>query len=125
MVIDAIVAVSIAITTILGAVFTLFKFLQPLTKALSQISERLDKFFRDWDGTPAEPGRDEVPGVMERLNKLDGELSRNGGKSVKDVVNRIEKRLEEGDKNFNEFGKRITAIESSLNSSFNNKKDVA
>lgn len=114
MVIDAIIAVSVAITTILGAVFTLFKFLQPITKTISQISDRLDKFFRDWDGTPAEPGRDEVPGVMERLNKLDGELSRNGGKSVKDVVNRIEKRLEDGDNKFIEISKEIQQIKGQL-----------
>lgn len=50
------------------------------------------KFMRDWEGEPAAIGRDATPGVMERLNKLDGELSNNGGKSLKDTVQRIEKR---------------------------------
>jgi hypothetical protein len=30
---------------------------------------------------------------MERLNRLDGELSNNGGTSVKDAIERIEKAL--------------------------------
>jgi hypothetical protein len=50
------------------------------------------KFMRDWEGEEAAIGRDATPGVMERLNKLDGELSNNGGKSLKDTVQRIEKR---------------------------------
>ena len=53
----------------------------------------LDKFRRDWEGEEAEPGRDRVPGVMERLNRLDGELSNNGGSSLKDAVQRIESKL--------------------------------
>lgn len=54
----------------------------------------LDKFRRDWEGEDAEPGRDRVPGVMERLNRLDGELSNNGGSSLKDAVQRIEFKLD-------------------------------
>ncbi len=38
---------------------------------------------------PGGPGRDPVPGVMERLNRLDGELSNNGGSSVKDAIERM------------------------------------
>ena len=29
---------------------------------------------RDWEGEEAEPGRDRVPGVMERLNSIETEL---------------------------------------------------
>ena len=43
-------------------------------------------FMRDWEGEEAKDGRDAVPGVMQRLNKLDGELSHNGGKSLKDLA---------------------------------------
>ena len=55
--------------------------------------EWLEKFRRDWEGEPGGPGRDAVPGVMERLNRLDGELSNNGGSSMKDAIDRIEKVL--------------------------------
>jgi hypothetical protein len=58
------------------------------------------KFQQDWDGVPGRPGVDAVPGVMERLNKVDGEFQRNGGKTMKDsqyrterAVHRIEERL--------------------------------
>ena len=44
------------------------------------------KFQRDWDGEMAEPGRSAVPGVMSRLNIIDGQLHRNGGESLKDKV---------------------------------------
>ena len=85
--------------------------IRPTVRAIKQINHQLDLFMRDWHGTPEEPGRDAVPGVMERLNRLDGELSRNGGKSVKDVVNRIEKRLVEGDKKFDDLYSRVTTLE--------------
>jgi hypothetical protein len=49
---------------------------------------------------------------MERLNNIDGELKRNGGKSIKDTVTRIEKRLIEGDKKFNDIYSRLEALES-------------
>jgi hypothetical protein len=41
---------------------------------------------------------------MARLNVLDGELSRNGGKSLKDVVVRLETKLDK-------LGKRLDVIE--------------
>jgi len=63
--------------------------------AIASVSmmEWLEKFRRDWEGEPGGPGRDAVPGVMERLNRLDGELSHNGGSSMKDAIDRIEKVL--------------------------------
>lgn len=62
------------------------------TRKLSVLFTTWHKFIRDWEGEPADIGRDATPGVMQRLNKLDGELSNNGGKSLKDTVERIERR---------------------------------
>jgi hypothetical protein len=112
--IDSALYIATVITALLGAGFALHRFFSPMTKTVKDLSEKLDKFFRDWDGTPEEPGRDAIPGVMERLNRLDGELSRNGGKSVKDTVNRIEKRLEEGNKTFDSLDSRITKLEGKI-----------
>lgn len=112
--IDSAVYIATVIIALLGASFALYRFFSPIAKTVKHLSDKLDRFFRDWEGTPAEPGRDAVPGVMERLNKLDGELSKNGGKSVKDTVNRIEKRLEEGNQNFKDLYSRIEQIESKL-----------
>ena len=52
------------------------------------------KFQRDWDGEPEGPDRKRVPGVMERLNILDGEFRRNGGSSLRDQVLETRKDIE-------------------------------
>ena len=65
----------------------------PMLKRARAAVKTWDSFMRDWVGEEAEPGRDRTPGVMERLNKLDGELSHNGGSSIKDAVHRIENLL--------------------------------
>ena len=90
------------------------KFIRPIVRTIKALIERTNAFLEDWGGTEAEPGRDRVPGVMERLNKIDGELSHNGGSSIKDAVARIEKRLETGDKKFNDLYKRVQRIEDRL-----------
>ena len=79
-----------AVATAIAAIYVLIAI--PF-KTIKGFLGWLDKFRRDWEGEDAEPGRDRVPGVMERLNRLDGELSNNGGSSLKDAVQRIEKKL--------------------------------
>lgn len=116
MILDTVTTIAAAIGVILGALFAVGAALRPVIRSIKAITSRLEKFFHDWEGTPAEPGRDAVPGVMERLNRLDGELSRNGGKSVKDVVNRIEKRLEEGNEMFKSLDRRVAALEEKIES---------
>jgi hypothetical protein len=76
---------------------------------------QLDKFLRDWSGEPAEPGRDRVPGVMERLNNIDGELKHNGGSTMKDAVKRIEAKLQKIDDRLASGDKRMTEIEKRIN----------
>lgn len=67
----------------------LWKILQPVIEQ----SKRWDQFWEDWAGTEESPGRDAVPGVMERLQRIDGELQRNGGGSLKDMVVQNSERL--------------------------------
>lgn len=69
-------------------------FLDPIIKAIKEDRAVQAKFHRDFYGEPADSGRDAVPGVMERLQSIDGELKRNGGKSVKDTVNRTERKVD-------------------------------
>jgi hypothetical protein len=109
-----IVAMSSSIAIVIGAWFAISRLIAPAVKKIKEISKHLDNFIEDWHGTPARDGRDSVPGVMDRLNKIDGELTHNGGSSVKDAVARIESgiikindRLEEGDKKFNEIEDRL------------------
>ena len=67
------------VTTIVAAVWAL---LRPLKRQ----ADRIEIFWSDWNGVPARPGRSAVPGVMDRLASIDGELQRNGGNSLKDQV---------------------------------------
>jgi hypothetical protein len=109
-----IVAMSSSIAIVIGAWFAISRLIAPAVKRIKQIGKDLDNFIEDWHGTPAREGRDAIPGVMQRLNNIDGELTHNGGSSVKDAVQRIESgiikinhRLEEGDKKFNEIEDRL------------------
>lgn len=99
----------------------IWKLFQPLIKRVKALLEHLDLFTRDWFGEAAAPGRDAVPGVMDRLNKIDGELKHNGGSTMKDAVKRIEEklnrlgeRIEKGDARFLEGTERFEKIESDL-----------
>ena len=68
-----------AVAVIVGAVWAL---LRPLKRQ----ADRIEMFWSDWNGTDARPGHSAVPGVMDRLASIDGELQRNGGNSLKDQV---------------------------------------
>ena len=76
------------ITVIVGAVWAM---LRPIRAQL----HRWEDFWDDWTGTPAGPGRSAVPGVMERLQSIDGELQRNGGNSLKDQIMSNSRKLDE------------------------------
>ena len=90
--------ISIIIGIILGGCAVLY----PLFRKINKLFKTWSRFIIDWEGSDADSGRDAVPGVMARLNKLDGELSHNGGKSVKDVVNRLERRQDKLEKKLEE-----------------------
>lgn len=75
---------------ITGASISVGVILRPIYTQTKSFIDWMDRFRRDWDGEEEVPGRSRVPGVMERLNRLDGELSHNGGSSLKDAVARTE-----------------------------------
>lgn len=104
-------ALATTIGVIIGAVIALAQILKPLKQRLNKWVTTWEQFMDDWAGEPARDGRDAIPGVMERLNNIDGELRRNGGKSMKDTVTRIEKRLIDGDKKFNDLYSRVDSLE--------------
>ena len=100
-----------------GALLGLGALFSPFYKKIKRFSKWLDQFMRDWEGEGAEAGRDRTPGVMERLNKLDGELSNNGGKSTKDVVDKLLSNQGVLMEAFVEMGERLIAIENCLTKS--------
>lgn len=94
-----------------GAATVLWKIINPLVKKTKALMEALDLFTRDWFGEEEAPGRDRVPGVMERLNNIDGELKHNGGSTMKDAVKRIEQKLTKIDARLKEGDERMSNIE--------------
>jgi hypothetical protein len=106
--------------------------IRPIVKKFKKVSSLLERFTEDWFGTESAAGRDKVPGVMERLNNIDGELKHNGGSTMKDSVKRLEQtaeirtdtldriekkltdidgRLDEGNRHFDELDTRLSHIE--------------
>jgi len=108
-----------------GALISLGVLLSPLYRRLKKFMQWMERFMRDWEGEESSPGRDSVPGVMERLNRMDGELSQNGGyTTVKDQVYRLyENQTDVMGKQdmlleaFVEMGERLISIESCLTKS--------
>ena len=108
------VTIASSVLVILTACFAVSRIVSPVIKRIREVVQSLDKFIEDWQGTPARAGRSSVPGVMDRLNNIDGQLTHNGGSSIKDAVDRIDSgiikintRLEEGDKKFDEIEDRL------------------
>jgi hypothetical protein len=104
-----------------GALISVGILFSPFYKKLKRWAAWMERFMRDWEGEEAEPGRAAVPGVMERLNKLDGELSNNGGSTTKDKVDKLyvnqSKVIETQDmmlEAFVEMGERLISIENCL-----------
>jgi hypothetical protein len=120
-----IVQIAGGLVTLLTAALLIGKIIIPGVKRVKLWFENWDRFMIDWAGEEPRAGRDRVPGVMERLNAIDGELKNNGGSSVKDAVDRIEinvneikdrtdqidLRLADGDKRFDQIDKRLRRLE--------------
>lgn len=62
---------------------------RPFWMAVHRAFTRWQDFLDDWFGEPGRPGQAARPGAMERLSQLEA----NGGSSLRDSVNRIEKTL--------------------------------
>jgi len=127
---DQIIFVQIAgaVGTVLATWLLIVKIIVPTRDKVKKALADLDNFLVDWSGSESRPGRDRVPGVMERLNEIDGQLKNNGGESVKDAVDRIEihvneihdkvdqvdKRLEDGDSKFDKIEERLKGLEDKI-----------
>jgi len=109
------------IGVVAGALISLGFLFNPFYKKVKRWAYWMERFMRDWEGEKATPGRAAVHGVMERLNKLDGELSNNGGNTTKDKVDSLyENQVKVIETQnmmldaFVEMGERLIAIENCL-----------
>ena len=111
---DPLLTWSASIIAVGGAATVLWKIIVPIVNRIRRMMDSLDDFIRDWAGEAARPGHPEVPGVMERLQKIEAELKHNGGSSIKDAVKRIETKLTKIDERLEEGNKRFKEIEDEI-----------
>ena len=111
---NMIITIFATVGVITAALLGLRQLIQPYKDKADLFMSWFEDFKRDWSGEEESPGRDRIPGVMERLNRLDGELSSNGGKSTKDVVNKLYDNQGILMEAFVEMGERLISIEESL-----------
>jgi hypothetical protein len=98
-----------------GALISLGVLLSPIYKRVKRWAHWMERFMRDWEGEEESPGRDRIPGVMERLNNMDGELSQNGGfTTVKDRVDRLYENQVLIMDAFDDLSERLISIENCL-----------
>ena len=109
-----IITIFATVGIITAALLGLRQLIEPYKEKADLFISWFEDFKRDWSGEEESPGRDRVPGVMERLNRLDGELSSNGGKSTKDVVNKLYDNQGVLMEAFVEMGERLISIEEHL-----------
>jgi len=111
---NMIITIFATVGIITAALLGLRQLLQPYKEKADSFMSWFEDFKRDWSGEEESPGRDRTAGVMERLNRLDGELSSNGGKSTKDVVNKLYDNQGILMEAFVEMGERLISIEECL-----------
>ena len=111
---NMIITVFATVGIITAALLGLRQLVEPYKEKADLFMSWFEDFKRDWSGEEESPGRDRVPGVMERLNRLDGELSSNGGSSTKDVVNKMYDNQGVLIEAFVEMGERLISIEEHL-----------
>lgn len=111
---NMIITIFATVGIITAALLGLRQLLQPYKEKADSFMSWFEDFKRDWSGEEESPGRDRTAGVMERLNRLDGELSSNGGNSTKDVVNKLYDNQGILMEAFVEMGERLISIEECL-----------
>lgn len=86
---------SVAAVTITGALALAWRMIRGVVRIL----RRMDDLADDWQGVAARPGVPERPGVMARLDQIEGrvgtiehELRPNSGHSLRDAVDRVDRR---------------------------------
>ena len=112
---DNLIQIAASIITLLTAAFLVNSIIKPVYKNIRAGIKSLNLFLVDWTGEEERPGRRAVPGVMERLNNIDGQLKNNGGGSLKDAVDRIECRVNRIDQRLNNGDQEFMDLHSEIN----------
>lgn len=62
----------------------------PVVKLLRRLSRQMGQLQEDWYGESARPGFPAVPGIPERLQRIEAQVTSNGGSSMRDAISRVE-----------------------------------
>lgn len=77
---------------LIAAILTVLTLVGTLGWKLFKLIKKTGQFLDDWSGEPARPGHEATPGVVARITAMEEQLTNNGGSSMKDAVDRIERR---------------------------------
>lgn len=77
------------LTAVSGAILAL-TVIAVFVKKIAKFTRRLVHTVDDLIGMPAKDGEPEKPGISHRLSLIEKELKPNGGKSLKDQIDRLE-----------------------------------
>jgi hypothetical protein len=77
----------IAVTIIGGAEEVLRRL---IGKPVARVWIKAERFLDTWNGEPARDGLASRPGLVDRVIAIERQVTNNGGKSLKDTVDRIE-----------------------------------
>jgi hypothetical protein len=98
---------------ITGSIISASSILGYLLRKVYIVVSTWAEFIRDWKGEEATNGRDAVPGVMARLNEMDGELKHNGGSSLKDRVFLTDEKVDRLEEKVDRLETKLDAAEAS------------
>jgi hypothetical protein len=59
-------------------------------KPVARVWFKIERFLDTWNGEPARDGLASRPGLVDRVIAIERQVTNNGGKSLKDAVDRIE-----------------------------------
>ncbi|TQE35484.1 hypothetical protein [Streptomyces ipomoeae] len=95
--VDGLVIWSLAAVAIAGLIALVWR----LARGVWRLADRMDDLADDWNGTPERPGTPARPGVMARLLRIEErvaavehELRPNSGRSLRDAVDRVDRRTQ-------------------------------
>jgi len=88
----------------------------PFWRSIRRSWQRFQRFQDDWEGVPGDDGHSAIPGVMQRLNRIDGEFQRNGGQSMKDALVAVAVAAEDYGKRLDDLVTEIRDVKATVES---------